>query len=164
MLPYFYKKGYHICIFEAKDPTLSLSLGKKTNLDRLAPGAYNMTIPIVSHIPSYLVNKNLDIADQLEPELVRKFNKKMTLSAKNIVNSHEWQSLIGAGNVGADVIDAANKQYSGNVGKMLDQIRRGRVKDGDGKVIFIHPAAKNSILIKLNKFKTDEVFNAPKCV
>lgn len=163
LIPYFVKKGYKLCIIEAKDFSLGINMKKQANCDRLVPGAYNCKIETVSHCPSYLFSSQRDPSDRIDSATLRKFDKKVTLNVKSIKNAYEWQGLLGASQGGADILVACNKQFNGNIDKMKDQIRKGYVKDSDNRIVSLHGVAKNSVLMKINKFMVDEVFNAKKC-
>jgi hypothetical protein len=160
IIPYFYKQGYKIFIFEGKDATLSFNLNKVVESNRIYPEAYNIALPTISHLPSYLISSQYEDVDRIEKEIVKKFNKVVTLPTINIKNSIEWQGLLGASVGGADILNVANKQFKGNLYKIQEQIRKGWIKDQEGHTIQLHGTAKNSVLLKVAKFITDEIFDA----
>jgi len=162
ILPYFFKKGYYICIIEAKDDTLSMSLRKSIKTHRIHPDAYNVDIPIVSHIPSYAISDNLSTVDKIAPSIVKRFDKKVTIKSSSITNALEWRTLFKASDTGADIIHLVNKECNGNLLKMEKRIRGGYFVDDKGKRVSIHYGAKQSINRVLESIKMDEFLNAKK--
>lgn len=162
MLPYFYKKGYYICIFESKGYDLTIGLKKHQEMERIHPEAYNVTLPVHSMLPSYLVAKNLSLMQRLDTKILKQVSEVVTIPASALRSMRDWEKLFRSSEAGSEHLHYINKMHDGNINKMIKQIDK-RYYMSEGSKVDINYHTKHQLLRKLLLFhKNDEFLNARK--